>query len=183
MKRHIEIPMDTETRLSLHAGDMVLISGTVYTARDAAHARIHEMIEKHEPLPFDLLNAGIYYVGPTPAVKGHALGAAGPTTSSRMDVYTPELLEHGLKVMIGKGRRSEEVREAIKKNQAVYFAAPGGAGALLSSCIIKAEPVAFAELLSEAVLKLTLKDFPCFVCIDAEGEDIYDTGKCMPGRR
>ncbi len=183
MTGHIQLPMDAETLLSLHAGDMVLLSGTVYSARDAAHARIHEMIQKKEPLPFDMMNAGIYYVGPTPAPDGHAVGAAGPTTSSRMDAYTPELLRLGLKVMIGKGKRSEEVRQAIMQYKAVYFAAPGGAGALLSSCIVKAEPIAFEELLSEAVLKLTLKDFPCFVCIDAEGEDIYDTGKCVSGRR
>lgn len=166
--------MDDAARASLCAGEEVLLSGTVYTARDAAHKRLVQMIETREDLPFDLFNAAIYYVGPTPASEGHAIGSAGPTTSSRMDTYTPLLLEKGLRVMIGKGRRSEEVKEAIRAHGAVYFVACGGAGALLSHCIIRTEPVAFEDLLAEAIVKLTLKDFPCFVGIDAKGKDIYD---------
>ena len=166
--------MDDETRTSLKAGESVLLSGTVYTARDAAHKRLVHMLECEEPLPVDLNNAAVYYVGPTPAAPGHAIGSAGPTTSSRMDAYTPVLLDEGLRVMIGKGRRSEAVKEAIQKHGAVYFVACGGAGALLSHCITESQPVAFEDLLAEAIVRLTLKDFPCFVGIDAQGNDIYD---------
>ena len=172
--KKLTLPMDEETRASLKAGEAVLLSGTVYTARDAAHKRIVYMLECEEPLPIDLNNAAIYYVGPTPASHGHAIGSAGPTTSSRMGAYTPLLLEEGLRVMIGNGRRSETVKEAIRKYGAVYFVACGGAGALLSHCIIESEPVAFEDLLAEAIVKLTLKDFPCFVGIDTQGNDIYD---------
>ncbi|MBR3349733.1 MAG: fumarate hydratase C-terminal domain-containing protein, partial [Solobacterium sp.] len=133
-----------------------------------------ELIETGGQLPFDLNDAVIYYVGPTPAKEGQAIGSAGPTTSGRMDPYTPELLEHGLKGMIGKGRRNKAVKDAIVKHHAIYFVAVGGAGALLSHAVIKREMVAFEELLAEAVTKLTVKDFPCFVGIDCEGNDIYD---------
>lgn len=174
MRKKVHLPLDTETIASLHAGDAVLLSGTLYTARDAAHKKLCEMIAKGEPLPFDLVNSTIYYVGPTPAKPGMAIGSAGPTTSSRMDVYTPELLHLGLKGMLGKGKRSVEVKQAIMAEKAVYFVACGGAGALISHCIKKREPVAFAELLSEAITKLTVEDLPCFVGIDAYGSDIYE---------
>lgn len=172
--RNLQLPLDEETIRSLRAGEAVTLSGTVYSARDAAHKRLTEMMDRKEELPFELSGAAVYYVGPTPARNGHAIGSAGPTTSTRMDAYTPGLLERGLKVMIGKGRRSEAVRESIIKNHAVYFVACGGAGALLSHCIVKAEPVAFEDLLAEAVVRLTFRDFPCFVGIDAQGNDIYD---------
>ena len=172
--RTILLPMSEETRKSLKAGEAVKLSGTVYTARDAAHARMLSDCEKGRSLPFPIENAAIYYVGPTPAKPGQAIGSAGPTTSSRMDRYTPELLDMGLRVMIGKGRRSEAVKESIVKNSAVYFVACGGAGALLSHSIIEAEPVAYPDLLAEAVVKLTVKDFPCFVGIDTDGNDIYE---------
>ena len=173
MKR-LNLPLDEETRKSLKAGEPVLLNGEIYTARDAAHKKIHEMIEKGEPLPFDLQDCYIYYVGPTPARPGQVIGSAGPTTSSRMDPYVPELAEHGMQGMIGKGRRSEAVRKAIVDHQMIYFVAGGGAGALLSHSIVKREPVAFEELLAEAVTKITVKDFPCFVGIDTTGKDIYD---------
>lgn len=175
--KHITLPLTEEEILSLHAGDAVLLSGTLYTARDAAHKKMHEMLEKGEPLPFDLTGNVIYYVGPTPARPGMVIGSAGPTTASRMDVYTPELLDLGLKGMLGKGKRSKEVHEAIIRNKAVYFIACGGAGALISHAVKKREMVAFEELLSEAVTKLTIKDLPCFVGIDCEGNDIYEKGE------
>ena len=172
--RRLNLPLDEKTRMSLHAGEPVLLNGEIYTARDAAHKKIHEMIQKGEALPFDLHDCYIYYVGPTPARPGQVIGSAGPTTSGRMDPYVPELAQHGMQGMIGEGRRSEEVKKAIKEYKMVYFVAGGGAGALLSHSIIKREPVAFAELLAEAVTKITVKDFPCFVGIDPEGNDIYD---------
>ena len=172
--KHITVPCDDETIRSLHAGDAVLLSGTVYTARDAAHKRLHEMLEKGEPLPFDLSGAVIYYVGPTPAKPGQAIGSAGPTTASRMDAYTPELLDCGLRGMLGKGRRSAEVKESIVKHTGIYLICCGGAGALISHCIKEAVPVAFEDLLAEAVVKLTIEDLPCFVGIDCYGEDVYD---------
>jgi fumarate hydratase subunit beta len=172
--REITLPLDEETARSLRAGEAVRISGTVYTARDAAHKKMAECIEHGEPLPFELKNAAIYYVGPTPAKPGMPIGSAGPTTSSRMDVYTPRLLDLGLRIMIGKGRRSEAVKEAMVRNGAVYFVACGGAGALLSHAVVSREMIAWPELLSEAVTKLTVRDFPCFVGIDARGNDIYE---------
>jgi fumarate hydratase subunit beta len=172
----IQLPLSAETIRSLHAGDEVRLSGTVYTARDAAHQRLVQMIQEGRPLPFDLNGAVIYYVGPTPARPGEVIGSAGPTSSYRMDGSTPLLLEKGLKGMIGKGRRSQTVIDAIHASGAVYFVAAGGAGALLGSCIKAAEPVAFADLLSEAVLRLTVEDFPCFVGIDSYGKDLYDLG-------
>lgn len=173
MKR-LMLPMNEETRKNLKAGDAVLLNGEIYTARDAAHKRIHEMIIQGEPLPFPLQDCCIYYVGPTPAKPGQVIGSAGPTTSSRMDPYVPEFASLGMQAMIGKGRRSEAVKQAIIQHQMIYFVAGGGAGALLSHCIVKREPVAFADLLAEAVTKITVKDFPCFVGIDTEGNDIYD---------
>lgn len=174
--KKIHLPLTEETIDDLHAGDAVLLSGVVYTARDAAHKRIHEAIKKGEPLPFDLHHALIYYVGPTPAKEGQAIGSAGPTTSSRMDAYTPELLDLGLGAMLGKGRRSKEVKEAIVRNKAIYFIACGGAGALISHCVKSREMVAYEDLLAEAVTKLVVEDLPCFVGIDAKGNDIYDMG-------
>lgn len=182
MKR-LYLPLCEEERTSLKAGEAVLLNGEIYTARDAAHKKMHEAIAKGEELPFDIHDAVIYYVGPTPAREGQAIGSAGPTTAGRMDPYTPQLIELGLRGMIGKGRRSQAVKDAIVKNKAVYFVAVGGAGALLSHSIIAREPVAYEELLAEAVTKLTVKDFPCFVGIDCEGNDIYDSDECVPGRQ
>ena len=174
MKYNITLPMDLETREKLRAGDEVYLTGVIYTARDAAHKRLHEMRERGEEYPFEMKDAMIYYVGPTQPRPGHAVGSAGPTTSGRMDAYTPELLDDGLRGMIGKGRRSPEVIDAVIRNKAIYFVVVGGAGALLSNRIKKAEPVAFEDLLSEAIVKLTVEDFPCFVGIDTLGNDIYD---------
>ena len=174
MKR-LQLPLSQDEIKNLTAGEPVLLNGIIYTARDAAHKRLHEMITRGEELPFDMHGAVIYYVGPTPAKEGQVIGSAGPTTSSRMDPYVPELMDHGMTGMIGKGRRNDAVKEAIVKHCGIYFIAPGGAGALLSRSIIKREPVAFADLLSEAVTRLTVKDFPCFVGIDCRGKDIYDS--------
>lgn len=160
----------------LKAGDRVILSGTVYTARDAAHKRLVSLLQSGEKLPFDLNNAIIYYCGPTPAKCGLSIGSAGPTTSSRMDSFAPLLIENGLKGMIGKGDRSDGVIEAQKNFGAVYFAAIGGAGALYSRCITSCEVVAFPELGCESVKKLTVKDFPLTVAIDAFGNDIYRQG-------
>jgi fumarate hydratase subunit beta len=173
MKR-LYLPLDEAARNSLRAGEYVLLNGEIYTARDAAHKKIHEMIQKGEALPFDLKDCCIYYVGPTPAKPGQVIGSAGPTTSSRMDPYVPELAACGMQGMIGKGRRSDAVKQAVIKYHMIYFVTGGGAGALLSHSIIKREPVAFEELLAEAVTKITVKDFPCFVGLDTEGNDIYD---------
>lgn len=172
--KHIQLPLKETDILELHAGEPVLLSGAIYTARDAAHKRLVEMIERNEELPFDLKDAVIYYVGPTPAKEGKVIGSAGPTTSSRMDPYVPILAEKGMKGMIGKGRRNEAVKQAIIKNKMIYFVCAGGVGALLSHCIVSREMVAFEELLAEAVTKLEIRDFPCFVGMDIEGNDIYD---------
>lgn len=173
MEKRILLPLTEDIIKELKAGDMVYLSGTVYSARDAAHKRLCEMLEKGEELPFDLKDSIIYYLGPTPARPGRVIGSAGPTTSSRMDKYTPALLEKGLKGMIGKGKRSEEVRGSIIQNKAVYFVAIGGAGALLSHCITASEVIAFEDLGTEAVRKMTVKDFPVIVEIDAQGNDLY----------
>lgn len=175
--KKLKLPLSREERRALQAGEGVLLSGIIYTARDAAHKRLHEMMQKGEKLPFDLQDACIYYVGPTPAAPGQVIGSAGPTTSSRMDPYTPELIEHGLRGMIGKGRRDEAVKQAITAHDAVYFITVGGAGALLSHCIRKRRMVAFEDLLAEAVTELTVEDFPCYVGIDTHGNDIYDLQK------
>ncbi len=173
----INVNHEQELFNKLQAGDMVYLSGEVYTARDAAHKRLFEMIEKKEKLPFDLINSGIYYVGPTPNRPNQIYGSAGPTTSTRMDIYTPTLLDLGLKFMIGKGKRSQEVKNAIVKNKAIYFVAAGGAGALYGNCVKKVEPIAFADLLSEAINKITIENFPVFVGIDIHGNDIYEEDK------
>lgn len=170
----INVNTEQERFAQLHAGDLVYLSGEVYTARDAAHKRLSQMLENNETLPFELATNGIYYVGPTPQRPGQIYGSAGPTTSTRMDVYTPALLDKGIKFMIGKGRRDEKVKQAIVRNKAIYFIAAGGAGALYASCVKKVEPIAFADLLSEAINKLTIEDFPVFVGIDCQGNDIYE---------
>ena len=170
---HIRTPLEEETVLSLRAGDRVLLSGTVYAARDAAHKRMCEMLERGEPLPIPLQGQVIYYVGPSPAAPGQVIGAAGPTTSSRMDKYTPALLALGLKGMIGKGYRADEVVQAIARHKAVYFAATGGAGALLASRIRKNEMVAFEDLGPEAIRRLEVEEFPMIVINDAYGNDYY----------
>lgn len=158
---------------TLHAGDRVLLSGTVYTARDAAHKRFFELLDRGEKLPFDIEGACIYYCGPTPTPEGLAIGSAGPTTSSRMDPYAPRLLDLGLKAMIGKGARNDAVNEALKHGGAVYFAAIGGAGALYSKCITRCEVVAFDDLGCESVKSLELKDFPVIVATDSFGKTLY----------
>lgn len=174
MERHIKAPISKEDALSLKSGDYVYITGTIYTARDAAHKRMQEALDRGEPLPIDLKNNIIYYMGPSPAREGRPIGSAGPTTASRMDRYTPQLLDLGLGGMIGKGKRSPEVIEGIVRNGAVYFAAVGGAGALLSKCITKSEVIAYDDLGTEAVRRLTVENFPAIVMIDAEGNNLYE---------
>ncbi|MCS0789232.1 Fe-S-containing hydro-lyase [Cytobacillus firmus] len=173
----VTIPIDENLLLSLKAGERVLISGTIYTARDAAHKRMSEALEKGEDLPFNIEGQTIYYVGPTPAKPGQVIGSAGPTTSGRMDRYTPSLLDRGLKGMIGKGYRSKEVIDSMKKNKAVYFAAIGGSGALIARSIKKMEVIAYEDLGPEAIYKLTVEDFQAVVIIDSNGTDWYQLGK------
>lgn len=173
MDKYINVPMTEEMRMSLRAGDYVYLSGTIYTARDAAHKRMHEALERKRELPLDMRNNVIYYMGPSPAREGRVIGSAGPTTASRMDKYTPDLLDMGLKGMIGKGRRSQAVKEAIVRNGAVYFAAVGGAGALLSRSILASEVIAYDDLGTEAIRKLEVKDFPVIVVLDPQGNDLY----------
>lgn len=175
MDQYIQVPMSTEDAKKLRAGDYVYITGTIYTARDAAHKRMYEALEKGESLPLEMMNNVIYYMGPSPAREGRPIGSAGPTTASRMDKYAPALLDLGLIGMIGKGRRSKEVKEAIVRNGAVYFAAVGGAGALLSKSIQSSEVIAYDDLGTEAVRRLEVKDFPVIVVIDSEGKDLYET--------
>lgn len=177
MDKYIKAPIDDEVVNSLKAGDYVYITGTIYTARDAAHKRIYEAINNGESIPFELKNNIIYYLGPSPAREGQVIGSAGPTTSSRMDKYTPLLLEHGLKGMIGKGKRSNEVIKSMHKNNAVYFAAIGGAGALLSKCIKKAEVIAYDDLGTEAIRKLEVENLPTIVVIDNQENNMYDIDK------
>ena len=177
MKKHITLPLTKEDAASLHAGDSVFISGILYTARDAAHKRLTALLDSGSPLPFPLENAAIYYVGPTPPLEGMALGSAGPTTSVRCDPYTPQLLENGVTVLIGKGKRSTAVKTALQTHSAVYLAAIGGAGALLSRCIKSAEVVAFEDLGTEAVRKLYVEDFPAIVINDRHGGDYYETAR------
>ncbi|MGN0311604.1 MAG: Fe-S-containing hydro-lyase [Lachnospiraceae bacterium] len=174
MRKEITFPLTKEQAKSLKAGDMCYASGILYTARDAAHKRLYESLEKKEPLPIELKDTVLYYLGPTPARQGHVIGSAGPTTSSRMDKYTPALLKLGVSGVIGKGRRNEEVKQSLAENGAVYFAAIGGAGALLSKCITSAEVVAYEDLGTEAIRKLTVKDLPIVVIIDTEGNDYYE---------
>ena len=174
MEKRLQTPLTKEMAVTLKAGDYVYLTGTIYSARDAAHKRLTESLAKGEKLPLPLENEIIYYLGPTPARPGQVIGSAGPTTSSRMDKYAPKLLDLGQIGMIGKGRRSEEVIASMKKNSAVYFAAVGGAGALLSKCIKKAEVIAYEDLGAEAIYKLEVKDFPVIVVIDCEGNNLYE---------
>ena len=175
MERHINAPLKKEELTKLNAGDYVYITGTIYSARDAAHKRMYDAMKKGEKIPMELKDNVIYYLGPTPAKPGQVIGSAGPTTSSRMDKYTPLLLENGLNGMIGKGKRSKEVIDAIKKNKAVYFAAIGGAGALLSKCIKKSEIIAYDDLGTEAIRKMEVENLPVIVVIDINGNNLYET--------
>ena len=175
MDRHITAPITKETAKTLHAGDYVYITGTIYTARDAAHKRMQETLQRGEALPLEMKENVIYYMGPSPAREGRPIGSARPTTASRMDKYAPELLDLGLGAMIGKGKRSQEVKDAIVRNGSVYFAAVGGAGALLSKCILSSEVIAYNDLGTEAIRKLQVKDFPVIVVIDSEGNNLYET--------
>lgn len=175
MEQHIKAPMSKADALKLKAGDYVYITGTIYTARDAAHKRMYDALENGETLPLEMANNIIYYMGPSPAREGRPIGSAGPTTASRMDKYAPTLLDMGLIGMIGKGKRSDAVREAIIRNGAVYFAAVGGAGALLSKSIQSSEVIAYDDLGTEAIRKLEVKDFPVIVVIDSEGNNLYET--------
>lgn len=173
MDKYIDTPLTEEKVKDLKAGDYVYLSGTIYTARDAAHKRMTEGLEKGEELPFDVRDKIIYYLGPTPSREGQVIGSAGPTTSSRMDKYTPSLLDLGLKGMIGKGKRNDSVIDSMKKNTAVYFAAVGGAGALLSQCIKKSEVIAYDDLGTEAIRKLEVEKLPVITVIDCCGNDLY----------
>ena len=175
MEKHITAPITKEIAKELHSGDYVYISGTIYTARDAAHKRMNETLGKGEKLPFDIENQLIYYMGPSPAREGRAIGSAGPTTARRMDKYAPTLLDLGLGGMIGKGKRSQAVKDAIVRNDAVYFAAVGGAGALLSKCIKKAEVIAYDDLGTEAIRRLEVENLPAIVVIDCQGNNLYET--------
>ena len=175
MERHIKAPIDKEAAKELRAGDYVYITGTIYTARDAAHKRMYEALERGEAIPLDMQNNVIYYMGPSPAREGRPIGSAGPTTASRMDKYAPALLDLGLIGMIGKGKRSEAVTEAIVRNGAVYFAAVGGAGALLAGSIKASEVIAYDDLGTEAIRKLEVENFPVIVVIDSEGKNLYET--------
>ena len=175
MDRYIKAPISNEDAASLQAGDYVYITGTIYTARDAAHLRMNETLDRGETLPISMENNIIYYMGPSPAREGRPIGSAGPTTASRMDKYAPRLLDLGLKGMIGKGKRSDAVKDAIIRNGAVYFAAVGGAGALLSKSILSFEVVAYDDLGTEAIRKLEVENFPVIVVIDAKGNNLYET--------
>lgn len=177
MEKHITLPLTKEVINELKAGDYVFLSGVIYTARDAAHKRMDETLNEGKELPVDIKNNTIYYMGPSPAREGRPIGSAGPTTASRMDKYAPRLLDLGLLGMIGKGRRSDAVKDAIIRNGAVYFAAVGGAGALLSKAIVSSEVVAYDDLGTEAIRKLTVKDFPVIVVIDNKGNNLYDIAK------
>ncbi|RDU23535.1 Fe-S-containing hydro-lyase [Anaerosacchariphilus polymeriproducens] len=175
MDKYLSVPIKSEELKKLKAGDYVYITGIIYTARDAAHKRMIETLKEGKDIPFNVENNIIYYMGPTPAREGMPIGSAGPTTASRMDKYTPVLLDRGLKGMIGKGKRSDEVKDSIINNGAVYFAAVGGAGALLSKCIKKSTIIAYDDLGTEAIRKLEVENFPVIVVIDTEGQNLYDT--------
>ena len=177
MERRITLPLTEELAKSLHAGERVLLTGTIYTSRDAGHKRICEALAKGEELPFDPADATIYYVGPTPAKPGQVIGSAGPTTSGRMDAYAPTMMSVGARGMIGKGARLPEVVDAMKKYSGVYFGAIGGAGALLAKCIKKAELIAYEDLGAEALRKLYVEDMPLVVIIDSEGNNLYEDGR------
>lgn len=172
----ITLPLDEKTARSLKAGDRVYLTGTVYTARDAAHKRMFESLGRGEPLPFDPVDATVYYVGPTPAKPGQIIGSAGPTTSGRMDAYAPAMMAAGVRGMIGKGYRNEAVMDAIKQYGCVYFGTIGGAGAVLSQCVEYSELIAYGDLGAEAVRKLSVKDLPVFVIVDSEGNNLYESG-------
>ncbi|CRZ35710.1 fumarate hydratase subunit beta [Herbinix hemicellulosilytica] len=174
LEKHIVAPLSKEEVQNLKAGDYVYITGVIYTARDAAHKRMYEALQKGEEIPFSLKNNVIYYMGPSPAREGQIIGSAGPTTSSRMDKYTPLLLDTGLLGMIGKGYRSQSVIESIIKNKAVYFVATGGAGALLSKCIKKSKVIAYEDLGTEAIHELYVENFPVIVAIDSNGNNLYE---------
>ena len=173
--QHIKVPLCKEDATNLQVGDYVYLTGTIYTARDAAHKRMYEALERKENLPLEMSNNIIYYMGPSPAREGRPIGSAGPTTASRMDKYAPALLDLGLIGMIGKGKRSNAVKEAIVRNSAVYFAAVGGAGALLSRSIKQSTVIAYDDLGTEAIRKLEVEDFPVIVVIDSKGHDLYET--------
>ncbi len=175
MDRHIQTPLKKEDIENLNSGDYVYITGTVYVARDAAHKRMDDLLKEGKELPIDLKDNIIYYMGPSPAREGRPIGSAGPTTASRMDKYAPKLLDLGLKGMIGKGKRTEQVKDAIVRNGCVYFAAVGGAGALLSKAIVSSEIVAYEDLGAEAIRKLEVKDFPVIVVIDKNGNNLYES--------
>ncbi len=175
MERHLNIPLTDDEIKSLRSGDMLYLTGTIYTARDAAHKRMYETLQAGGELPYDIEGSFVYYLGPTPARPGQVIGSAGPTTSSRMDKYTPLLLEKGLKGMIGKGKRSPEVLKAIQENGAVYCAAIGGLGALLSKRIVESEVIAYDDLGTEAIRKMKVEDLPVVVIIDTEGNNLYET--------
>ena len=177
MTKKIQTPLTREDVRTLKAGDSCLITGVIYTARDAAHKRLCELLDKGQPLPVDMENAIIYFVGPTPAKPGQAIGSAGPTTSHRMDAYSPALIAAGQTGMIGKGKRGPEVVAAMKEHGAVYFGAIGGCGALLSKCIKKAEIVAYEDLGAEAIRRLEVEDFPVVIIIDSEGNNLYESGR------
>ena len=175
MDRYVNAPMSKEDAKSLKAGDMVFLNGIIYTARDAAHKRMYETLQKGETLPMELKNNIIYYMGPSPAREGRPIGSAGPTTASRMDKYTPALLDLGLGAMVGKGKRSPEVKDAIVRNGSVYMAAIGGAGALLSKSIVASEVIAYDDLGTEAIRELEVENLPVIVVIDSEGNNLYET--------
>ncbi len=174
MEKYIQVPLSEKDARSLRSGDYVYLTGTIYTARDAAHKRMYEALNNGESLPVEMNHNVIYYMGPSPAREGRPIGSAGPTTSSRMDKYAPSLLDLGLNGMIGKGKRSQGVKDAIVRNGAVYFAAVGGAGALLSKSITDSEVIAYDDLGTEAIRRLTVENFPVIVVIDAEGNDLYE---------
>ena len=175
MDRYIQVPISKEDAKSLKAGDYVYLTGTIYSARDAAHKRMQETMDAGESLPLEIKDTVIYYMGPSPAREGRPIGSAGPTTSSRMEKYAPKLLDMGLGAMIGKGKRNQAVLDAIVRNQSVYFAAIGGAGALLSKCITSSEVIAYDDLGAEAIRKMEVKDFPVVVVVDSEGNNLYET--------
>ena len=177
MEHHITLPLTEEIARTLRAGDTVYLTGEVFTSRDAGHKRMVELLERGEALPFDPMNATIYYVGPSPARPGQIIGSAGPTTSGRMDAYAPTLLDVGARGMIGKGARSPEVIEAMKRHCGIYFGAIGGAGALLAKCIKKSKLIAWEDLQSEALRRLWVEDMPLVVVIDCQGNDLYEQGR------
>lgn len=177
VRRILQAPFTDEIIRTLKAGDMVYISGTVYTARDAAHKRLYEMLQRGEPMPFDFKGQAVYYAGPAPAKPGKPIGSVGPTTGGRMDAYSPTLIEQGLKVMIGKGTRSKVVVDALMKHTGVYFAAIGGAAALMARCVKSAEVIAFDELGTEAIRKLQVEELPVVVAVDCLGNDVYEMAR------